>query len=69
MTPTPSAADLKKILATLDPYQASQLQWVFTAFVDVLDGIQAHDLPGITGLEQATCNVISDIRNEVAKAI
>jgi hypothetical protein len=69
MTPIPSAADLKNILNTLDPYQASQMQWVFHAFVDVLDGIQAHDLPDMTGLDQSKCNVISAIRDAVAKAI
>ncbi len=69
MIPTPCAADLKNILAALDPYQASQVRMVFSAFVDVLDGIQAHDLPSMTGLSQARCDEISDIRNAVAKAL
>ena len=69
MTPTPSAEDIKKILATLDPYQASQLRSVLKAFVDVLDGIQAHELPEMTGLNQDRCDAVSEARFAAASAL
>jgi len=41
-----------------------RLSWALAMF---LDGIQAHDFQGYTGLSEIDCQKISDIRDEATK--
>lgn len=65
-----SASDVKSLIsAQKDPEQDRTLKAILDAFVDLLDGVQTHDLHGHTGLPQGRCEEIGDIKSAVFAAV
>ncbi len=65
-----SASDVKSLIASAqDPDQARTLKTILDAFVDLLDGVQTHDLHGHTGLPQDRCEEIGDVKSAVFAAV